>query len=649
MADKQSKDKSKDKKNGSSIADHTTIQKDLWRLRLIWGATFVAFCLLMGRALWIQVIDQAFFQKKVDENILTISKTPAMRGTIYDRQGVPLAISSPVMTVMLDPKEYFAAKEQMENVLNQLSKANEEGKYDHILSKYPKGKIEFHQMVEAKAFLEKNLAEKSRLRSLMPYRELDLALLAEALDIDAKKLKKDVYEKRNTRYLLLKKQVPPHDLQALLEKRFQGLTTEQEYKRYYPQAQPNAQIIGLANTAGKGIEGLELQWDKALTGVDGEERIMRDRRGNRLKVDDVITKRQDGESISLSIDSRLQYVMYRELAAAGVANKARSATAIAVDIKTGEILAMNSWPSYNPNNLDDLHNKDAMRNRVAIDSFEPGSTMKPLTVLLGLQTGKIQANSYINTSPGTMMVDRHTIRDSHNYGNLSVGGVIIKSSNVGSAKIALSMPYSALPEFYKKLGYGKITEVGFPGESAGLILPKSRWNVAEVATMSYGYGLNVTALQLVQSYAMIANKGKQMPLSLYKLDPTRLPEGKQMVDAKHAQTVLKMMEGVTQEGGTAQQAAIPGYRVGGKTGTAHKIRTDRKGYSNTDYRALFAGVAPISDPRLALVVVVENPQGKYYGGLVAAPVFAKIMQESLRLLNVPLDRPLELPSENSQS
>ncbi len=390
-----------------------------------------------------------------------------------------------------------------------------------------------------------------------------------------------------------------------------------------------------------GIEGLEMQLNTRLAGVDGEQQVIRDKRGNRVKDPEIIKEVEAGENITLSIDSRLQYIMYRELTASGVANNARSATAITVDVKTGEILAMASWPSYNPNDKNGLNNKDAMRNRGAVDSFEPGSTMKPLTVAMALESGKFTTNSVINTAPGTMRVGNHTIRDTHDYGSLTLGGIIQKSSNVGVAKIALSLPYSTLPTFYKRVGFGERSAVKFPGESAGLILPKNKWNVSEVATMAYGYSLNATVLQLADAYAMIANKGKKMPLSLYKLE--ELPKGEQMIDPKIADQVLLMMEAVTLPGGTARQADIPGYRVAGKTGTAHKLRADRKGYSQSDYRALFAGVAPVSDPRLAMIVVVENPKGQYYGGLVAAPVFARVMQESLRLMNVPLDKPLDAP------
>lgn len=591
----------------SAVSAKTTLSQDMWRFRLLWIVTLSAFILLTARAFWVQIVNSEFLQHKADANISHTEKVKAMRGVISDRHGVPLAISTPVMTIVIDPKDYFTANDLF---------------------------------VEISKKLEQD-PNNRKLKRLLPKKNLNLDELAEVVGLDANKLKQDMQKRSRSRYLPLKRQVPPAEASAIMAHKFQGVYTEKDYKRYYPQPQPNAQIIGLTNSNGHGIEGLEMQLNKRLSGIEGEQRILRDRHGNRLKVEEVITQGQAGENITLSIDSRLQYIMYRELTAAGVANNARSATAIAVDVKTGEILAMGSWPSYNPNDPKGLENKDAMRNRGAVDSFEPGSTMKPLTVMMALESGKYQPQTIVNTHPGSMRVGNHTIRDTHNYGALTLGGIIIKSSNVGVSKIALSLPYPTLPEFYKRIGFGKRSAVGFPGESAGLMLPPSKWNVSEVATMSYGYGLNATALQLAQAYAMIANHGVEMPLTLYKV--TTQPKGKQAVAPEIADTVLHMLEGVTQPGGTATQAVIPGYRVGGKTGTAHKLRADRKGYSQNEYRALFAGVAPISNPRLAMIVVVENPQGRYYGGLVAAPIFAKIMQESLRLLNVPLDRPLETP------
>lgn len=594
-------------KKQQSVTQKSSLNVDMWRFYLMWGTVLLVFVALVCRAFYVQIINHDFLQNKANANILRTEKLKAMRGVIYDRNGVPLAISTPIMKVVIDPRDYFEAKELYDDTMAELAKD----------------------------------PNNRKLKRQLPNKNLNLDELADAVGMDRQELHQKMHERPRSRYLVLQKEVPPQQAELILKRNFQGVYTEKNYKRYYPQPQPNAQIIGLTNSEGTGIEGLEMQLNSRLAGVDGEQQIIRDKRGNRVKDPEVIKEVEHGENITLSIDSRLQYIMYRELTAAGVANNARSATAIAVDVKTGEILAMTSWPSYNPNDKKGLENKDAMRNRGAVDSFEPGSTMKPFTVAMALESGKYSANTVVNLGGGSMRVGNHTIRDTRNYGNLTLAGIIQKSSNVGVAKIALSLPYPTLPTFYKRLGFGQRSAVKFPGESAGLILPPSKWNVSEVATMSYGYGLNATVLQLADAYAMLANKGVKMPLSLFKLEEQ--PQGEQMIDPKIAEQVLLMMEAATLPGGTATRAAVQGYRVAGKTGTAHKLRADRKGYSQSEYRALFAGVAPVSDPRLAMFVVVENPQGTYYGGTVSAPVFARVMQESLRLLNVPLDKPLESP------
>lgn len=602
MVDKQRKPTRKVKQ---SISVKPTLEFDLWRFYFMWFVVLACFLGLVGRAFYVQVINKDFLQNKANANILRTEKLKAMRGVIYDRNNVPLAISTPIMKVVIDPRDYFETKQTFEEVTADLKKQ----------------------------------PNSAKLKYQLPKKNLNLDELADAVGIDRAELKKNLNAHPRSRYLVLKKEVPPAQAELIAERNFAGVYTEKTYKRYYPQPQSNAQIIGMTNSEGTGIEGLEMQLNDRLSGTDGAQTIVRDKHGNRLKSPEVIKQVTPGQDIHLSIDSRLQYILYRELTAAGVTNNARSASAIAVDVKTGEILAMGSWPSYNPNDKDGLNNKDAMRNRGAVDMFEPGSTMKPFTVAAALESGKYTPNTVISTSPGSMRIGNHTIRDTHNYGSLTVTGVIIKSSNVGSAKIALSMPYSTLPTFFKRMGFGQRSAVKFPGESSGLILPPSKWNVSEVGTMAYGYGLNATILQLAQAYAVLANHGVKHDLSLYKLD--QKPKGEQVLAPKIADDVVLMLEQVTMPGGTARQAVIPGYRVGGKTGTAHKLRPDHRGYSQTEYRALFAGVAPISDPRLAIIVVVENPQGQYYGGLVAAPVFAKIMQESLRLLDVPLDKPLD--------
>ena len=604
MVDKKTKTT---RKRQQSVTDKHALAVDVRRFYFMWFVVSLVFVLLVARAFYVQVLNTDFLQGKADAQILRNNSIKAMRGVIFDRNDVPLAVSTPVIKVVIDPRDYFEAKQLYEDTMRELEKNPNSGK----------------------------------LKRQLPKKNLNLDELATIVGMDSTVLRQKMQARPRSRYLVLKKEVPPQQAELIKQHNFQGIIFEKNYKRYYPQPQPNAQILGLTNSEGMGIEGLEMQLNERLAGVNGEEQVVRDQKGNRVKDPEIIKEVQHGENVRLSIDSRLQYIMYRELTAAGVANNARSATAIAVDVKTGEILAMSSWPSYNPNDKKGLENKDAMRNRGAVDSFEPGSTMKPLTVAMALESGKYTTNSVIATAPGHMRVGNHTIRDTHNYGSMTLATIIQKSSNVGVAKIALSLPYETLPTFYKRMGFGQRSAVKFPGESAGLILPPSKWNVSEVATMSYGYSLNATVLQMVDAYAMLANKGKKLPLSLYKLEDE--PKGEQMIDPKIADQVLLMMEAVTLPGGTARQANIPGYRVAGKTGTAHKLRADRKGYSTSDYRALFAGVAPVSDPRIAMVVVVENPQGKYYGGTVAAPVFAKVMQESLRLLNVPLDKPLDSP------
>ncbi len=601
MVDKRIK---QPRKKQQSISEKPSLALDMWRFYLMWGVVLLCFVVLIARAFYVQIVNKDFLQNKANAKILRTEKIKAMRGVISDRHGVPLAISSPVMTVIIDPRDYFETKQENQDVLDQL----------------------------------KDEPNSKKLKRQLTDKNLNLDELADMVGLDRTAFKKQMNDRPRSRYFVLKKEVPPPQADLILKRNFAGVYTETSYKRYYPQPQPNAQIIGLTNNDSVGIEGLEMKLNKQLAGVDGEQKIVRDKHGNRIKTPEVIKEVQPGQNVTLSIDSRLQYIMYRELTAAGVANNARSASAIAVDVKTGEILAMSSWPSYNPNDKDGLNNKDAMRNRGAIDMFEPGSTMKPFTISAGLESGKYTPNTIVNTSPGSMVIGNHLIRDTHNYGTLTVTGVIIKSSNVGAAKIALSMPYSTLPTFLKRVGFGQRSAVKFPGESPGLILPPSLWHVSEIGTMAYGYGINATMLQLAQGYAMLANHGVKHELSLYKLEQE--PKGEQVLSAKIADEVTLMLEQVTMPGGTATLANIPGYRVGGKTGTAHKLRPDHKGYSNTEYRALFAGIAPISNPRLAIIVVVENPRGSYYGGTVAAPVFTHIMQESLRLMNVPLDKPL---------
>ncbi|MEC7121246.1 MAG: penicillin-binding protein 2, partial [Pseudomonadota bacterium] len=460
-----------------SAIPRASLAKDRWRFMLLWSVMLLIFASIIARAFYLQIIDRHFLQEKADQMILRTDTIRAYRGKIVDRNGVPLAVSTPLMTLWMDPREYLEAEAERQETLQRLAADPD------------------------------NRALKRRLGRNV----FDLDELALAVGLNADELKQKIKDRPRSRYLIIKRHLPPATAQVILDRRFQSVYRQVEYQRFYPQAQPNAQLIGLTNSRDQGLEGLELLWNSRLAGKDGKMQVMRDRRGNRIKEVELIEPEIPGEDIALSIDSRLQYIMYRELASAGITNNARSATAVAIDVKTGEVLAMASWPSFNPNDsASGLSNKDAMRNRAAIDMFEPGSTVKPLTVSAALESGKYHTGSIIETT-GSMRIGNSTIRDSRNLGNINLETLIVKSSNVASAKIAQSLPKETMPNFYRRFGFGARTDLRFPGESAGLIMPESRWGVTEIATMSYGYGLGTTAVQLAQAYAVLGAGGMIYP------------------------------------------------------------------------------------------------------------------------------------------
>jgi cell division protein FtsI (penicillin-binding protein 3) len=367
--------------------------------------------------------------------------------------------------------------------------------------------------------------------------------------------------------------------------------------------------------------------------------VIKDRKGRKVK--DVMQLRpaKAGQDIYLSFDARVQYIAHRELAKAVQEHEAEAAYLVAIDVKTGEILAMVNQPAYNPNNRSKLV-PDQLRNRSITDMFEPGSTMKVFTVMAALESGKYTTSSLFNTNPGRFQVYNKTVTDHNNYGIINLETLIVKSSNVASAQIAGSLPKETLPMIHRRFGFGSVTESGFPGESRGILQPPQRWNPVEVATMSYGYGVSVTALQLARAYAAIANHGVSHPISLTKL--TQAPQSTALISDKIVSQLFPMMESVVSSDGTAIKAAIPGYRVAGKTGTAHKAKAGS--YAKDEYMSLFAGFAPVSDPRVVMVVVMDGAKkGGYYGGTVSAPVFSRVMAETLRLMNIPLDKSLDAP------
>ncbi|HEX5277722.1 MAG TPA: penicillin-binding transpeptidase domain-containing protein [Fluviicoccus sp.] len=555
---------------------------------LIWCLGFV-FLGMVCRAAYLHVIDRDFLKRQGDARMLRKETLAAHRGMIMDRNGVPLAVSTPVVSLWVNPKEL---KELASPV---------------------------------------NPKQKPRI--------LDVPELARAIGVEPKALSDRLARSANKEFLYLKRHLAPDVAQVVLDRGFPGVYGMNEYKRYYPEGESASHIIGFTDLDDRGKEGLELALDPVLQGKPGQQLVLRDLKGRKVKDIARIRPAEPGRDIHLSFDSRVQYIAYRELAAAVAEHGAKAGIAVAIDVETGEVLAMANLPGYNPNNRAGVA-VDSLRNRGATDMFEPGSTMKVFTVSAGLESGKYTTSSRFNTNPGTYQVYNKTIRDHENYGVIDLGTIITKSSNVGAAQIALSLPRETLPTFYDRFGFGRVTGSGFPGESRGRLQPPERWNPVEIATMSYGYGLTTTALQLAHAYATLAAGGVEHPVSFQKvIGPV---PGKRILSEKIAAELMPMMESVVSSDGTALRAAIPGYRVAGKTGTAHKATGG--GYAANDYMSLFVGIAPVSHPKVAMAVVIDNPsKGSYYGGLVAAPVFSRVMAEALRLMNVPTDKPLEPP------
>lgn len=459
-----------------------------------------------------------------------------------------------------------------------------------------------------------------------------LAALANLLDQNLDEMLDRIERRKNKEFLYLKRQVSPELMEQVRALDIAGLIERKEYRRYYPAADVAAHVVGFTNIDDRGQEGVELAYNSVLEGQNGAKRVLRDLAGHIIEDVESVKSAEPGQDLALSIDKQIQYLAYRELTAAVLGHKARSGSVVVMDAHTGEILAMVNQPSYNPNNRSDLKG-DHYRNRAVTDLFEPGSTIKPFTVATALEAGMVSPDSPIDTRPGWMRVGRHTIRDVHNYGQLDVSGVIRKSSNVGVSKLALDMEAETLWKTFQGVGFGTSSGVGFPGEAAGRINDYTNWRRLDQAILSFGYGMSVTALQLAQSYTIFANKGMLASPSLLKVDAPM--DSQRIISEQTAQQVLMMMESVVSDG-TAKQARIPGYRVAGKTGTVHKSTTG--GYAEDRYQSLFAGIVPVSNPRLVAAVIISEPtQGEYFGGQVAAPVFGRLMGETLRLLNISPD------------
>ncbi|MBV1920890.1 MAG: penicillin-binding protein 2 [Pseudomonadales bacterium] len=533
-----------------------------------------------GRVSYLYVVDKNFLQNQGDKRVLRTAVIPAHRGMIKDRNNEPLAVSTPVTTVWANPKQLIGMQAQ-----------------------WP--------------------------------------LLAKKLGTSETRLRNRILGNQSKQFIYLRRHMTPQRAGDILKMKLPGVHGLTEYRRYYPAGEVAAHVVGFTNIDEKGQEGIELAYNEILNGTPGKKRVVKDLHGSVVKDIGLIKNAEPGQDITLSIDLRAQYLAYRELLTAVKEYKAHAGSAVAIDIKTGEVLAMVNQPSYNPNNRarKDVAN---FRNRAVTDLFEPGSTVKPFTVSAALESGRWKPESLVNTAPGFVKVGSKRIRDMGNYGVIDVGTIIAKSSNVGVTKLALSLEPGAVSNYFSRLGLGQSTGVGFPGESAGILPMKEHWRPIEVATMSYGYGLSVTALQLAQAYAVLGSGGLKHQVSLLKLDINHNSNSddfvERVMDESVAGDVLAMIEKVTGHKGTAKRAKVPGYRVGGKTGTVHKASANG-GYEDHKYTAIFAGLAPIENPRIALVVVVDDPKGdQYYGGQVAAPIFSRVMAGLLRVKQVVPDR-----------
>ncbi len=528
--------------------------------------------LLMWRVVYLQVFNKDFLQDQGSARHLRTVSIAAHRGMIMDRHGEALAISTPVESIWVNPAI----------LVNQR----------HLLPK-----------------------------------------LMRILKLDLEQTEQMLAARMDREFVYLKRHVNPDVAKKVLDMQIEGVFAQREYRRYYPAGEVVSHVIGFTNIDDEGQEGIELSYQDWLKGTPGKKRVIKDRLGRVIEDVESIRTSSPGKNINLSIDRRIQYLAYRELKTAMKLNKARSGSAVMLDVKTGEILAAVNQPSYNPNSRKNMRSSQ-FRNRAVTDVFEPGSTIKPFTIAMALESKKYKPGTIIDTTPGSLKVGRNTIRDLKNYGKLDVTHVITKSSNVGASKIALSMEAERMWSMFNRLGFGSVTASGFPGESAGLLSHFSRWHDIEQATLSFGYGLSVTPLQLAHAYSILAADGISRPVSFIRQD--KPVAGEQVLPAKVVRQVREMMKTVVSNEGTGMQASVHGYQVAGKTGTIHKSAAG--GYANDRYIAVFAGMAPASDPRLVLVVMVNDPAGEqYYGGQVAAPVFSRVMSGALRLMDVTPD------------
>ena len=551
-----------------------------WRHWFVLGMLALAGVALVARAVYLQVIDQEFLEKQGDARILRTATLSANRGMILDRNGEPLAVSTPVDTVWADPR-----------------------KLAQVPHEFPR--------------------------------------LAKALDRDPQWLARRVTSNLNREFVYLVRHMRPQDAARVKALGIPGVDTLREYRRYYPAGEVTGHLLGFTNVDDVGQEGLELAFDQWLGGEPGEKRVMRDSLGRTIEDIERIRAPRPGQDLQTSIDLRLQYLAYRELKAAVQSNHARSGSLVVLDIATGEVLAMVNQPAFNPNDREQ-YLPSRYRNRATNDFFEPGSSIKPFVVAAGLESGRFHPDTLIDTNPGLMRVSIKTVKDKHNLGTIDVTTVLAKSSNVGMVKIALSLKPQDMWSELDQFGFGRVTGSGFPGESAGILTSHQHWRPIGQATMAYGYGLSVTPLQLAQAYAVIGADGVRRPVSLRKVDAP--PAGERVLDESAARDLVTMLEAVVSDAGTARRARVIGYRVSGKTGTAWKASETGGYTTNKYMAVFGGVAPASNPRFAAVVVIDEPTGGAFYGGEVAAPVFSAVMSGALRLLAVPPDDLQRMPA-----
>ena len=566
---------------------------------------------LVAQLIRLQVTTADSLTKRGYDRSLRIQTEDALRGMILDREGEPLAISTPVSTLIIDPLRMWAT-------LN--------GDFDRLREACQTDKA---YSVDC-AWANSGNEEEARLR----YQYETLRPLATLLDEDLAKFYDELAARADQQFMYLRRQIPPSIANEALDLKIPGLRRENGYKRFYPSGEIMGQIIGYTDVEDKGQEGLEKLYENWLAGQAGKVKVLQDRAGRALRVVEEVRPASAGTQLQLSIDKRIQYITHQVLQETKDEFRAESVSAVMVDVKTGEILAMVSLPAGNPN-VSAERRAELLKNRAVTDTFEPGSTMKPLAVAAALEAGVITPKTSFRTN-GTYKMGRYTVRDVHNYGTQDTIGIIRKSSNIGMAMISERMPRKKYREFMTNLGFGQPSGIGFPGEQRGHLPHTEKISAFDYATTFFGYGVSSSALQLAHAYATVANNGVAMPLSLLKVEEP--PQGTRVMSDKTARAVQKMLKAVVGDGGTGKRANTESYTVAGKTGTSHKVRKGG-GYAEKNYRAIFAGYAPAHEPRIAMVVVVDDPKGSdYYGGLVAAPPFSKIADWSLRMLGVLPDK-----------